>query len=271
MIERSQVYQKRTGRLVDSGVNSQLIEITLQMDSDAPFRWTGIGAYFPCGGSILVRWARADGRYVQRVLTGQTATAYGGLVSSQAIGGQWAPVYPNIVMPVQSSLNIQLQNITSGISPVLEDCRLVFTGTKLYPPGAIWAPGYPQRFRSIPFSYRVPVSLPVNSVKPSQQLHVDGDADFVFQGGAFVDGLGGSSNDVSMKFRDDSGKFYMNDYIWIRQLFGLNFTERPGLIYPEIYIPRNQNIFFDVARTDTGGDNAPNAAFVFRGQKVYPL
>jgi hypothetical protein len=264
MIERFQAYQVRTGVIPDDG-SVHVYEQRTQ--NDAPFRWTGLGVYFPCGGAVLVRWARADGRYVQRIYTGQVTGPYGGLVSAQAIGGQWAPVFPNMILPISSTVEIQIVNISGQ---EIEDLRIVFTGTKLYAPGAVWAPEQPARYTWRPYTYSIPLILPAVSTLTDVIFRVRTDADFCWQSSQFNDGLGGLTNDVGLRIRDASGKAYMNDYIWVGQLCGVNFGERPGLLYPDFYIPRNQVMSLDVQRNDVGGTDAPNASLLLKGYKVYP-
>jgi hypothetical protein len=267
MIERLQIYQLRTGLI--PATSTGILDFQIPTDSDAPFCLRGFGVYFPCGGAIQLRFARPDERYVQRTFGVALAGPQGGLVSDEAIGTEWAPVFPNIVFSVQSAILVQLQNI-SGAD--IHDCRLVFVGTKLFQEGVVWSRQYPPKYRLLPFSYPIPLSIPPMSTQGPiiAPPALNADADFVWQGGTFSDGLGGAAtNDIGFRVRDDSGKYYMNDFIWAQQLFGFNFGERPGLTYPEIYIPKNERIFFDVQRGDPGGVNAPNSTLVLKGYKVY--
>jgi hypothetical protein len=268
MIERWQLYQLRTGPLAAGG---GLQEFEIPTDSDAPFCMRGFGVFFPCGGAIKLRFARPDQRFVQRTFGVARTGPQGGLVSDESIGTEWAPVFPNIVLSVQSAIVIQLQNIFGAD---IHECRIVFAGTKLFQPGVVWSRQYPDRFRTIPFSYPIPLNLPAVTkqgpiIAPPA---LNADADFVWQGGTFTDGIGGgASNDIGFRVRDDSGKYYMNDYIWAQHLFGFNFGERPGMPYPEIYIPKNERVFLDVERNDVGMVDAPNCKLVLKGYKVFAL
>src|SRR6185369_14153650 len=85
---------------------------------------------------------------------------------------------------------------------------------------------------------------------------INADADFVWQAGTQTDqpGTGGGVDPVGtrvrrvgVKFKDWSGKYYMNDYVPLELIFGFDNSQTPGLVYPEIYIPKNQQLYFDFA------------------------
>ena len=52
---------------------------------------------------------------------------------------------------------------------------------------------------------------------------------------------------VGLKIRDWSGKAYMNDFVPAELIFGFDNSQTPGFPYPEIYIPKQQAIYFDLA------------------------
>jgi hypothetical protein len=66
-------------------------------------------------------------------------------------------------------------------------------------------------------------------------------------------------------FRDTYGKSYMNDYVPIELIFGFDNSQRPGLVYPEIYIPRVQQLFMDIS----AGTQSGILTLTFKGMKVY--
>ena len=87
--------------------------------------------------------------------------------------------------------------------------------------------------------------------------------------------------ELSIQIRDEQRKAYSNVPIHVNDLFGeglptpfgtganddqVLFT--PGLITPEIYIPRRHNLYFDVTRND--GEGLPvDLYFRFGGMKVF--
>ena len=38
----------------------------------------------------------------------------------------------------------------------------------------------------------------------------------------------------------------MNDYVPVDLIFGFDNSQTPGLVYPEVYIPKTQLIYFDM-------------------------
>ena len=90
---------------------------------------------------------------------------------------------------------------------------------------------------------------------------------------------------VYVQLKDESGKPFSNVPIHINDLFGQGFPYlpnnvnqatqddavlfTPGLLTPEIYIPRRTNFYFDVYRNDPGGVPV-DLYFRFCGMGVYP-
>jgi hypothetical protein len=83
--------------------------------------------------------------------------------------------------------------------------------------------------------------------------------------GAFAVGAVGALKGMGIRIRDVWGKAYMNDYIPAELIFGFDNAQTPGLVYPEIYIPRLQQLSIDVA----GTPNAGILTLSFKGMKVY--
>jgi hypothetical protein len=79
--------------------------------------------------------------------------------------------------------------------------------------------------------------------------------------------------DMGVKFKDYVGKYYMNDYIPVALVYGFINGQVPGLPYPEIYIPRNQALYFDfnwIASINTPTPPAPNIlTLTHKGMKVF--
>src|ERR1700722_15205995 len=67
-----------------------------------------------------------------------------------------------------------------------------------------------------------------------------------FTGGA-GSSAAGQAVGLGVKFRDPSLKTYMNDYVPVELIFGFDNSQTPGLLYPEIYIPAQNQFEFDIA------------------------
>jgi hypothetical protein len=240
--------------------------LTLRTDLDAPFRlagiaiWTNNVAGGAFDGQMLLRFARPDGQLVQRLVTSANAIASGnsyagsptptGANPNQAL---ITPVYPNIVYPPQSVISVDLQTLIPAVNA--PSALIIFIGTKLYREGEIWAPGYPKKWTARP--YLDALVVPNVSLVPggppvlNQPFTAQQDSDFVFQMGMYADsdaatgGLPMSLTDLGFKMRDWRQQGYSNDYVPISLLFPFLTAQMPGFVYPEIYLPSQQQLFFD--------------------------
>jgi hypothetical protein len=257
--ERWQVYQLDTGAIANTNAQQ---DYEVATDSDAPFCLRGLGCFFPGGGSVELRYARPDGRWAQRDLVALQPALLGGLVSNQAKGGEFAPVFPNTVYPPRSVIAVQILNIFGAQVDAL---RLSFVGTKLYPPGAVSVGEYPAKYRARPFDVTFSVSVPAVKTVRDVQIPLLRE-DFVWSIGSHAV-TSGTVTDVGVIVRDKLGKPYMSDFIWIEQIFGSGFGERGGIPFPGIYLPANEVLTFDFKRNDAGGETAVIAC-TLRGHKV---
>lgn len=91
----------------------------------------------------------------------------------------------------------------------------------------------------------------------------------LFGGVGFGLGAGVNTRGIGVRWKDLSGKYYMNDYIPLEMAFGFDNSQRPGLVYPEIYIPKNQQMYFDFNNLD-GSALDGTLTLAFKGSKVYP-
>jgi len=265
MIERPQwnVYEfSNTGAL--AGYGQTAVEIAL--DTDAPFRCFGIAIYIfnsgdaPIGAqgniNFTLRYTKADRYYLQRhLVSAQQLNPYDAQAVNGA-GGQTAPFYsyfspvvPNLFFPASGSIMIDFAE-PAGIT--LGAALIVFCGTKLYGDGSIWSPTRNPAKPSRPFiGYSVQfnaANLPIYN----QILQILPDADFAWQDGAQTDqpltGFSpvGVQRNIGIRIKDWTGKYYMNGFIPLDLIFGFNNSQTPGLVYPEIYIPKNQVLLMDL-------------------------
>jgi hypothetical protein len=290
----------------------QIIQgIPLTLDSDAPFLLRGRAMRIPypvrkdCAkiqplNNLLMRFTGPNNNYLADSLVRQSLEmAYFGQF------GQWSPVFPQILYPPAGTILVDVQN--DGLTEI-DNLTLYFRGVKLYPVGARPGYTYPPQFSTLPFVYPiVPVdpnlnpagliqALGVTETRLNQIFKVKDDADFVIRSGQAM----GTEEEheifeVFMILRDPDNLPYSNDYVHTDVLFGYGQPTveypvssggasgdllspagvgpaNPGWFYPEIYVPRNQILKYDIKRTDaayTGCSDVLDLPVVLTGSKVF--
>ena len=166
----------------------------IQLDSDAPFRATGVAVYIvgatSADSNVLLRFTRPDGSWQHRLLTsGQavnpfnTGSPVGAASQTAPYFTYFTPISPNLLYPAGSSIVIDFEDLTGTNVLAL----VVFIGTKIFREGQVWSPGYPAKYRALPyFGYSVqipPTALPVYDMA----FDIAPDADFVWQAGSQTD------------------------------------------------------------------------------------
>lgn len=263
VIERHQDYII-TCPAIANGATARNVEIRL--DTDAPFCVRqvggyvrdGVGAVIPLTGGFL-QWADPDERYLQ--------SEPASIVADTVVSGQnalYSPVYQQRVFPEGSVLMFNLRN-NSGSN--WGQPKVIFRGTKLFYEGDIWSPSYPDCFQSIPYSQSLTITAPTTTAPLTDQaFQVGNDADLALRGALCAETTDALGTDVEFRLADYYGKRYSNDYINWRWLFSTT-AQRPGLFYPELYIPSKEQFFYDVRQ------GTPGAAAVFNlslmGAKVF--
>lgn len=174
---------------------------SLQIMPDAPFRLYGV-AIFPLDGGggtnigqLKMRFTRPDQSWMQRHLVPTLSLAPGiPPTASNPFGYPspnyflFSPIYPGLIYPPNSVITIDIERIDGTSVPL--NCVVVFIGTNLYEEGRIYAPTYPAKFSAIPyFGYNVLCDAQLLSlgIVRDQPLNIQGDADFVWQGGVHTD------------------------------------------------------------------------------------
>ena len=265
----------------------RVINQELQLDSDAPFRLTGVAVFVYAAPNrnqeIQVRFTKADRTWVQKFLTSAQALNPFDQGAAAGAGGETPPFYAyfsplgsNQLYPAGGSILIDFEDITGNNLNAL--VNVVFIGTKLYDPSAIWNPGYPKRYTARPYTYAIQYSV-LSPVSPDPvldiPLNIRPDADFVWRSGSQTDQPPAALTPIAQqilttcKFRDWAGKYYMNDFVPASLIFGYNNQQFPGLLYPEIYIPKNQALYFDIDGLTGGILGANISTLTFNGMKVY--
>lgn len=189
------------------------------------------------------------------------------------------PVIPQIIYPTNSTINVWIQNTGTNLLP---NARVIFRGVSLHAEGSVACrPEYPMRFQEVPYDYPVQVTLnssPVNNTP----LNINGDADFALRQilVSLVSGTVSATEQYFLRLRDTAEKSYASlDLLALQVMANAPSTlaskidapffnaDRPMILVPEIYIKKNQTIYFDIVATPT----FPQVLSVcFRGAKVYP-
>ena len=306
MIQRDQTYvlgPNQDSRLA-TVTTGQVLELQLALDSDAPFILRGRAMRCKYDASrrqtalnhLLLKWSDSERNYQSQDFVRQSLLSpYFGQL------GNSIPVWPNVTYPRNGIIRVQIKNDGAEI----DNLSLYFRGVKLFLEGSVKSPTYPATFGPLPFVYPQTVNnLPVTcgnfsgATAPAIRQNllnskgkVFADADFVMRAGQA--GLPFSStpvNEVFIRLLDEDEKPYSNDAVAIDVLFGnsafgntypagtsLGVTpigggpNSPGVFYPEIYVPKNHSMYYELSRNDSayGAAVAVNYPLAFIGQKVF--
>jgi hypothetical protein len=205
--------------------------------------------------------------------------------------GYW---YPEVLYPPGGAILVDIENYSTNRTIHL--LSLYFRGVKLFPWGRRPSYTYPPRFKTLPFQFPVTaVALGTTESRPHQQFTNKQDADFVLrssQGGVLDD----SMFEVYFRLRDEDEYPYSSRPVHVDTLFGQGGASQifyvngdgtevqphesgpanPALWFPEIYVPRQHQLFYDIYRDDsnfTGGIGCAKTGdypFTFAGAKIWP-
>ncbi|SRR5216684_1938935 len=280
-------------RLSSVAAGAVITEVLLEMDDDAPFVLTGraVRCAYSAGGEAPVNQSRLKGLKTRWTGPNRDYRQQNYIRESLQMvyygqSGNPKPIVPAIVYPARSVLMLDLVNTSAAAIPNL---TFFFRGYKLFPQGTVPAYTYPRRMASQTFSYPVFVSqLGITETRVDQIFTVKQDADFVLRGGqSFPITASPLLADVSIRLKDHAKNPYSNDFIPFDVLFGSGNAGsfipvgptptlvspfgtgpgQPGLFYPEIYVPKNYQLLYDLQRADTG--SAQDFTFNFIGSKVF--
>ncbi|HEX9156258.1 MAG TPA: hypothetical protein VF819_11865, partial [Nitrospira sp.] len=195
--------------------------------------------------------------------------------------GIFSPVRPQIVFPASSQIRTSVTNPAGNDD--LTSFLLIYRGVKLYPAGGAMVRTLPNaRVRLRPWSYQKQVTIGATETIRQIQLNTTGDSDFILR--AIQVGTQSTPRYSSLMIQlfDSQLTPYSSlpiplDYFAGNASAAVNATFQgvqvgnwiPGLIVPEIYLLRNDYLYFDLVRNDGGG--ASNVlTFNFIGAKVTP-
>ena len=275
--------------------------IPFRFDIDAPFSLRSLAARIPYDAagtqtalaSVSLAWSGPTQDYRQQlVIPVGVGLVPVGLMMGPYFGqyGNPMPVYPEVRFPANGTTWIQVVN--NGAAPLV-GLQVFYRGVKLFQPGARSAYTYPAKMRTLPYSYPVLVSqLGVTDLKQNQVFQVQSNGDFVLRGGQAGRSFAPLTYEVFMTLRDADGYPYSNAPVHVDVLFGQSQgraaypvgpvpllvapvgpgASQPGLIYPEIYLPQDHVLLYDIARNDAAYVGAVAADFPFNliGSKVVP-
>lgn len=288
-------------RLASVAAGQEIDNVELTLDTDAPFALRGRAVRQAFDSSLTqnnlqflkTKWTgptRGDFRQQDFVLESLQMAYFGQ-------NGNPKPIRPSITYPASGIMSLNLVN--TGVNAIT-NLTFFWIGVKLYPWGTVPAYKYPPVMKSEYFSYPIPIlNLGPTETRQNLIFMPKADADFVFRAGQatppFGSGEGGSRRqfaECGMILYDWNKKPYMNDYVPLDILFGggnppasiptdgtPDFITpfgtgpvQPGLIYPEIYIPRLNQIIYDLQRSDGAVNANQNESFVINliGAKVFP-
>ena len=304
-IERHHDYvlgPNQDSRLASVAAGQTVTNIQLQLDNDAPFllrgrawrvQYDSLASRTQAGlnglslrySSPLRQW-NSQGFIPQNLLC-----PYGGQ------GGAWLPLRHQQVYPSGGIIGVDLVN-TGSVA--LTNLTLYWRGVKLFQPGSVKSYTYPSKFRVLPFVYPIATqsvanpygviqSLTTNETRLLQQFECQNDADFVVRYGQAGPSYAPFGLEVGIVLRDEDQKAYSNDYVHFEVLFGPSLgnypcgnstitavgtgNSLPSVLYPEIYVPKNHILYYDIQRADNGfGGTATIPSFPINlvGSKVYP-
>ena len=264
-------YQLRCGA-ISNGATSKVLDLLIQPGS--PFCLRGIGAYNVTAGFVaspltggLIEYTDSQDQWL--------ATEEVGISGDWPTGGVdalYEPVYQQIVYGPASTIQVRLTNNSGGD---WADPRVVFRGTHLYYKDRIYSPTYPKCYTAFPYEFPVEFNITPTAagqtfrdlpLKATQAGPGVTGADFVFRG-AVLSLLSGSMADLEFQIRDQAGRPYMNDFIHHRWLFSTDLAERPGIWYPEIYLPKDRILLFDLFQGENAAFDVQLSAM---GVRVFP-
>jgi hypothetical protein len=260
---------------------------------------TGASHLYTGINQIMVRFTGHDHHYLQQSPVPQNLDgAFFGLF------GAWKPCFPGVAFPAGGTFWVDIVN--NG-PLTLTNLTLYFRGVKLFPWGVRPDYRYPEVMSGLPYAYPInsidptqnPYGLIQNLGVADQRLHqvfkVADDADFVIRAIATGPVAFITTFEVFLQLRDFDGKPYSTGWVHV-DAYGGQTTDRffefpsgagsgfspglapygtgaslPNVFFPEIYVPRNQILFYDILRLDSAFASAvpQDYPITMIGQKAF--
>lgn len=278
------------GRLASVAPRQVIEKIQFTLDPDAPFQLRSRALWCQYNDTnastqedllgVYSRWTgpSTDYRFQDFVSEAVQMQNYGQF-------GVPKPVHP-VNYPALGTLTLDVANTSA--TATIKNLTFLFRGVKLFPPGVVPAYTYPKKFASIAYQYQVLIpNLGVVELRQNQIFTVKPDADFVLRAGQMTtDGASVAPPGPNwfLQLMDFNKKPYSNDFVRGDVLFGTGLAGPvypglpstgpglPGLFYPEIYVPANHQLLYNVYRDDTAVSSAipENVLMALIGMKVFP-
>jgi len=228
----------------------------LKLSTDAPFCLREI-AITGAGGQIIpsltVKFQDARGAFVEQdFISSLQEIPYGGNDSVLT------PIVPQIIYPPNGNIVFYVANTNPSVA--VSSLRITFRGVGLYPQGSVLnRPNYPANFRELPYIYTQEITMSLTPLL-DQIVNIQADSDFVFRA-ALIMQPGPNFNsfigqDFQISFKDQNGKRYQNLGVvpgavtfsapFFDTIAGETTANRPGIFAPEIYLPANSSLYFDL-------------------------
>ena len=269
-----------------------------QFDPDAPFELRGLAARIPytVAGPASVLGTQGGLQFVSLRWSGPTqdyrqqARVPLGLMMGPYFGqyGCPRPVSPGVRFPANGVTWLDVKN--DGLV-TLTGLQVFFRGCKVAPWGEWPTYTYPAKMRTVPYQYPFTVpALGVTETRLNQVFRVKSNGDFVFRAGQAGRSFAPATYEVFMTLRDADSRPYSNAPVHVDVLFGQSVGRQaypvgaaglyvipvgpgasmPGLVDPEIYVPADHLLLYDIVRTDVAYVGAVAADFPinFIGSKV---
>lgn len=304
MVERFYIYNFVVPTIPAGGY---LKGYPFKLEGDAPFQCRGLGLRItpPVASreqtnlwSTRYNFTNRTGAYLAQ----EAVPSIQFFAGAWGQGGRYRPVRPQQPYPPAGVINVDLFN-DSGQE--LTNVQFLFAGTKFYEDGIVGNPTYPQKVvRTQSFDYQSgkgsegdqALILTTTDDTGKRVLRINGDADFVLRGGTA--GLWTSSGDGGLysttgytelyaQIFDNRQMPYSNAPIHVDWLFGgglgnmsvnysggLSGPAAPGLFVPEIYLQRNNILYYQLTRNDAAYTGVVDAlpvrmSIAWNGTKVY--
>jgi hypothetical protein len=299
------------GRLASIAPGGLVAGIEFQTDPDAPFLMRGrcyrvqydtLASRTQVGlQNVAMRVSGKDQDFRSNQLVPQNLVmAYGGQSAA------WKSVYPQVWYPARSTMTIDVLN--NSTTATLTQLELYFLGVKLFPWGVNPPYGsseytYPKRMRATQYGYGINYLSPPDPTNPTasivnlltadsrqaQTFQAKNDADFVIREIQAGPSYAPFALQVYLTLRDENQKAYSNLPVHFEVLAGPsggNYqtgsagsitaigtgNSMKGIIFPELYIPKNHKLYYDIVRQDSGYAGAqtiPNFPVTLLGSRVY--
>ncbi len=241
--------------------------IDLPLIPGSPFCLRGIGGYKTSAESGAVsqltggflQWTNANDQWLQTNRIGIR-----GDWPSGGLDALYEPVYNQVIYPSNSVLSVRLENL-SGAD--WDNAKIIFRGTNLYYKDRIYSPEYPRCYNSLPYEKSLDITTIASGTTRDIPLNAQG-ADFVMRGAVLEQdtSVAGSIANLAFQITDQYGHPYSSDFIHYNWLFSSGLAQRPGIFYPEIYLPKDRLLLFNVQQNLA---SAPKVNLSLIGERIF--